>query len=97
MNETQFADLHEAAQWIGAAKISWQSPISATADLPNPGNGLITRLKLYRDGLFSWRVACVELPIDEIFSRFSEQKKTPATHPSPPAKTAAPVPHTTAL
>ncbi len=66
-------DPHQAAQWIGDAHIAWQSPMQAYAELPNPENGLTTRLVMTRDGLFHWRIVAVDLPVKEILDRFSNR------------------------
>ncbi|MDT8424697.1 MAG: hypothetical protein RQ733_01830 [Methyloprofundus sp.] len=59
--------------WVLEGDLTWLSPTQVQVAFTNPEQGWQSFLILERNGLFSWRVAGVELPIEAMLAAYQKR------------------------
>ncbi len=59
--------------WQLDGVVRWVSPVQVRVFFVNPETGWQSSLLFQRDGLFSWKVAGVELPVEKILAEYQQQ------------------------
>ena len=59
--------------WQLDGELLWVSPTQVRVYFANPVTGWQSSLLLQRDSLFSWKVAAVELPVEEILAAYQQR------------------------
>ncbi len=57
--------------WAMNGRVKWLGPNKVALEYENPGKHWRSRLFLQRDGLLSWRVVDIELPVEQMLNQFA--------------------------
>ncbi len=61
--------------WALESQVKWLGLNNVALEFENPGKHWRSRLLLQRDGLLSWRVVDIELPVEEMLNQFAVHMK----------------------